>query len=163
MRFIGFDRWRRWSTGALLLLLFHGLLMTRSAQAGCRSFVSGQFNRSSIVHHIDPLVTGESPTLTPSDSAHDSWTDETPRPFAPCSGPGCSSREPASQSSTIPDTDHTNRWVDLSPTAICPAATCWAPTIEEPTGRPTGRKPSIFHPPPSLPAARSNFRALGIR
>ncbi|APW59506.1 hypothetical protein [Paludisphaera borealis] len=155
MRLIGFERWGRWGIGALLLLLSHGLFMTRSAQAGCDHLASARPPRWSIVYHLDALVAGGSSTSLPADPAREPQAGEVPKAPAPCSGPGCSSQDPAPASTVLPDTDHFDRWGDLSILAIVPIMSRWTRTVEGSTARPTGRKPSIFHPPPRRLADRS--------
>ena len=82
---------------------------------------------------------------------------------APCSGPGCSSREPIPLSTIIPGAEHSDRWGDLNAPAVFPILSPWSPAIEEPAERTTGRKPSIFHPPPRRSTAtRSSLRFAAV-
>jgi hypothetical protein len=47
------------------------------------------------------------------------------------------------------DSDRFDQWGNLSTLAIFPNGSSPSRTIEELAARPTGQKPSIFHPPPA--------------
>ena len=84
------------------------------------------------------------------DATADPRQGEAPIPAAPCSGPGCSSRDSAPASTATVDNDCHDRWGEFGLLAFAPHASCWTPSIEAPTARPIVTKPSIFHPPPRL-------------
>jgi hypothetical protein len=47
------------------------------------------------------------------------------------------------------DSDRFDQWGNVNSQAIRPSASPPGRTIDEPAARPTGQKPSIFHPPPA--------------
>lgn len=160
MHRIGFERWGRWGAGAFVLLTLV-LFVAQPAQAGCRPFASGSSD-SSIAPRLDAFLNGETMLAHPIDATADPRPGQAPIPAAPCSGPGCSSRDPAPASSATTDTDLHDRWGEASQETSPPRAICWTAAIEGPTARPIVTKPSIFHPPPrSLDARPGSFAFRG--
>jgi hypothetical protein len=142
-----FERLGRWGIGALTLLLFHGLSTPRSAWAGCNHLVSSRSDRLRDFNRLDAfIVYGSSVSLSAEDPLIE---DQGPNRPAPCSGPGCSSRVPMPVPTVFFDSDRVDQWGNLTSLAIFKSASPRIRMIEEPAGRPSGQKPSIFHPPPA--------------
>jgi hypothetical protein len=140
----GCERLMRWGTGALVLLLAHGLGAPGVARAGCNHLATSQSDRRLDVNRLDDLITGGL-TAMPTDEPGQ------PGPARPrrCSGPGCSSGVPWPLSTTSPSSGGPDHWVALE--AVLGLAVTSPPRHlpEEPAARPAGSKPSIFHPPPA--------------
>jgi hypothetical protein len=149
MRRTHFERLARWGTGALVLLIVHGLAGLRSALAGCNHLVVSKSDRTSPFHRIDAALAGGGFASLAAHPAPELPNPPGPRRPTPCSGPGCSSRVPLPAPTAVPDSDRTDHWVVLN--AVTPLTLASPPhhRIAEPAGRPTGEGPSIFHPPPA--------------
>ena len=136
-----------WVTGALVLLLVHGLGTARSAWAACNHLVTSRSDGLAHVYRLDPWITGGGSSSPADDRARDPLNSPGPERPAPCSGPGCSSRVPLPAPSSFPESDRSDHWVVLD------AVVCLAPpsppcrTIDAMTARPGGEPPAIFHPP----------------
>jgi hypothetical protein len=149
MRSMRFERPARWVTGALMVLLVHGLGAPRPAWAGCNHRIVSKSDRALDFNRLDALIVGGSSTASSDALARDPLKEQGPNRPTPCSGPGCSSQVPAPIPTAIPNTDRSDQWGNLSSPAIHPIGSPPSRTIHEPVGRPTGQKPSIFHPPPA--------------
>ena len=140
-RSIGFERLLRWGTGALVLLLAHGLGTPGAALAGCNHSVTSQSDRRLDFNRLDDLITGGSIDLLAGQ----------PGPGRPgrCSGPGCSSEVPRPVSTASPSSSGPDQWMALG--AVLGLAITSPPRLvpDEPAARPAEHKPSIFHPPPA--------------
>jgi hypothetical protein len=147
MALIGCERWGWWRIGAVLLLI-HLLPMAPPARAGCRHPGASLPDRWSLALRLDTLIADDASSAATTAPATDFREGET-RPPAPCSGPGCSSQDPAPASTATSDTDFHNRWGDLDDLAFVPRTSSWTQSFEGPAIHPIGGKPSIFHPPPS--------------
>jgi hypothetical protein len=145
MRFIRCERLKRWGIGALVLLLLHGLGAARSAWAGCNHLVGSKSDRLVDFHGLDALVAGDASSFVPDNPAR----DQIPHRPTPCSGPGCSSRVPMPSPTAVPDSDRSDQWGALNALARLPLPSPPHRVIDEPAARPTGKTPSIFHPPPA--------------
>ncbi len=141
-RSIGFGRLMRWGTGALVLLLAHGLGAPAAARAGCNHLVTSQSDRMLDINRFDDLIAGSSARLNGPGRP-------TPGRPGPCSGPGCSSRIPRPASTTTPGSSGPDQWATLE--AVLGPAVPSPPRLvpDEPAARPAGHKLSIFHPPPA--------------
>jgi hypothetical protein len=139
---IGLGRLMRWGTGALVLLLAHGLGAPAAARAGCNHLVTSQSDRLLDINRLDDLIAGSSAPL-------DGPGQPGPRPPGPCSGPGCSSSIPRPASTTTPGSGDPDQWAALE--AARDSAVLAPPRLvpDEPAARPAGHKLSIFHPPPA--------------
>jgi hypothetical protein len=140
-----FERRMRWATGALMLLLVHALALSRPAMAGCNHLVSSHSNRLLNIHQLDGLITGGS--LSP--ISEDPASPRQPEHPAPCSGPGCSNRMPLPAPTALPNYDRSDQWCVLTTLAFLPSVSPPSRMVDEPAARPSGEKPSIFHPPPA--------------
>jgi hypothetical protein len=120
MRSMRFERLARWAAGALIVLMVHAVGAPRSAEAGCNHLMAR-----------GPLK------------------DQGPNRPTHCSGPGCSKQVPVPVPTAVPNSDRSDQWGNVNPPAILPIAYSTSPSIEGPAARPTGEKPSIFHPPPA--------------
>jgi hypothetical protein len=149
MRSRGFEPLRRWGTGALVLLLIHGLGAARSARAGCNHLVISKSDQLRGLNRLDALILGEASATIEDDSARGPANPHEPRRPTPCSGPGCSSRVPLPVSTASQGSDGSDQWVALGAVVGLPAASLPDRTLDEPACRPAGPKPSIFHPPPA--------------
>ena len=149
MKPIGCERLRRWGTGALVLLLVHGLGTARSACAACNHLVTSRSDRLADFSQLDALIVGDGPATIAEGPAQDAGNPLGPQRRGPCSGPGCSSRVPMPAPSAFPDSDRSDQWGVLNAVAHLPLASPPCRTIEEPAGCPGGETPSIFHPPPA--------------
>ena len=149
MRSMRFERLARWATGALMVLLVHGLGAPRSAWAGCNHLVVSKSDRIRDFNHLDALIADGSSTAISDDITRDPLKEQGPNRPTPCSGPGCSSQVPMPVPTAFPVSDLTDHWGNLSSPAILSIACSPSPAMDEPAGRPTGQKPSIFHPPPA--------------
>jgi hypothetical protein len=148
MRSMRFERLARWATGALIVLLVHGVGAPRSAGAGCNHLIVSKSDRILDFNRLDALIAG-SPTTISDDMARGPLKDQGPNRPTPCSGPGCSNQVPVPVPTAVPNSDRSDQWGNVSPPAILPIACLTSPSIEGPAARPTGEKPSIFHPPPA--------------
>jgi hypothetical protein len=147
MRSIPFQRLARWGMGALMLLLAHGLATPGTAQAGCNHLVTSQSDRLFDHNRLDDLITGRATAMLAGQPGQDPAGQ--PGPRRPCSGPGCSEGVPrpvptAPSAPTGPD-----HWVALGDFLRLTEAAPLRRSPDEPTARPAGHKPSIFHPPPA--------------
>ena len=138
-----FERLTRWGIGALALLLFHGVCATRAGAAGCDHFVFSESDLELQYNRLDALIAGGS-----ADRSHNP-RNQGPKSPRPCSGPGCTSRVPVPVPTGLPDSDRSDQWGNVNSLAILPIASPPSRMIDESTVRPTGQKPSIFHPPPA--------------
>ena len=86
-----------------------------------------------LVHHSKRITRGEKSTGPAA---------------APCSGPGCSRRVPMPIPTVFFDSDRFDQWGHLATLVTIPSVSPPNRTVEEPAARPSGQKPSIFHPPP---------------
>jgi len=142
IRSIRLGRLMRWGTGALVLLLAHGLGAPGTARAGCNHLVTSQVDRLLDVNRLDDLITGSSARL-------DEPGQPGPRPPRPCSGPGCSSGVPRPPSTASPSSTGPDQWAALDAVVDSDIASPPRLVPDEPAARPAGHKPSIFHPPPA--------------
>ena len=110
-----FERLTRWATGALMLLLVHGLGLSRPAWAGCNHLVTSQSDRLLSIHQLDGLITGSSPSEDPASKPG-------PAHPGPCSGPGCSNRVPLPAPTAVPDADRSDQWGVLTTLSFLPSA-----------------------------------------
>jgi hypothetical protein len=149
MRSMRSERLTRWATGALMLLLIHGLGAPRSARAGCNHLVTSKSDRLLEVNRLDALITGDSSASFSDDLAQDPLGEHSPNRPTSCSGPGCSSRVPWPVSSTSQGSTGSDQWVVLNAVVHLAAVSPPCRTLDEPAARPAGHKPSIFHPPPA--------------
>jgi hypothetical protein len=138
------ERLARWGTGALVLLLAHGLAAPGAARAGCNHLVTSESDRRLDLHRLGDLITGG-----PSVILADGPTQPGPQPPRPCSGPGCSSNVPSPLSTTSPSSGGLDHWVALEAVLRLAVTSPLRHLPEEPAARPAGHKPSIFHPPPA--------------
>ncbi|HZW34479.1 MAG TPA: hypothetical protein VFF52_27390 [Isosphaeraceae bacterium] len=149
MKPIGCERLRRIGTGALVLLLVHGLGTTRWASAACNHLVTSKMDHPAEFSRFDALITGDgdgSATIA-GNPTPDPLNPLGPKHQGPCSGPGCSSRVPMPAPPAFPDSDRSDPWVVLNAVVHLPLASPPCRTSDEPAGRPGGVTPSIFHPP----------------
>ena len=149
MRSIPFERLARWGTGALVLLLVHGLAAPRTARAGCNHLVTSQSDRLLDFNRLDDLITGGSAATRADDPARNDPAQPGPQRPGRCSGPGCSSSIPRPPSTASPSSGGPDQWMALG--AVLGLAIASPPRLvpDEPAARPAGHKPSIFHPPPA--------------
>ncbi len=138
-----FERLMRCGVGALALVLFHGVCATRAAAAGCNPFGFSHPDQMPQYNRLDALIAGGS-----ADMGRDP-TKQGPKSHRPCSGPGCTSRVPVPVPTGFSQPDRSDQWGNLNTLAMLPIASPPSRTIDEPAVRPTGQKPSIFHPPPA--------------
>jgi hypothetical protein len=141
-RSIGFERLMRWGIGALALLLAHGLGAPGAARAGCNHLVTSQSDRLLHFNRLDDLITGSS-------AVHAEPGQPGPQRPRPCSGPGCSSRIPQPPSTASPGSSGPDQWATLGDALSSTVASPPRLVPDEPAARPTGHRPSIFHPPPA--------------
>jgi hypothetical protein len=146
MRSIPFERLMRWGTGALVLLLAHGLGVPRTARAGCSHLVTSQSDRLLGFNRLDDLITGGTSALLADDAGRDL---PGPRRPGPCSGPGCSSGVPRSVPTAPSAPVGPDQWVALGAILRLTEVAPVRHSPDEPAARPAGHKPSIFHPPPA--------------
>jgi len=139
----------QWGAGALMVLLVHSLVASRSAWAGCNHLVSSESGRLLDFNRLDAIITGGSASSFSADPAHDPVQEKGPKRPAPCSGPGCSSPAPLPVPTAPQVTGGSDQWVILNAIAPLAVGSPRCRTIDEPAGRPAGLKPSIFHPPPA--------------
>jgi len=149
MRSMRYERLARWATGALIVLLVHGLGAPRSAWAGCNHLVNSRSDRLIDFNRLDALIGGSSSAELSDDMARDPMNEQGPNHPTPCSGPGCSSQVPMPVPTAFPVSEFSDHWGHLSSLAILSIASSPGPAIDELGARPTGQKPSIFHPPPA--------------
>jgi len=135
--------------GALTVLLVHSVVASRSAWAGCNHLVISGSDRLLDFNRLDAIVTGGSSSSSADNLAHDPLKEQGSKRRTPCSGPGCSSRAPLPVPTAFPVPDGSDQWVVLNAVAEHGVAGPRCRAIDEPTGRPAGHKPSIFHPPPA--------------
>lgn len=143
------ERLRRWGTGALLLLLVHGLGSARTAWAACNHLVVSKSDRLADFSRLDPLILGEGSATIVDDTAQDPPNRSGPKRPTPCSGPGCSNRVPLPASTAVTDSDRSDQWVVLNRIAPLSLASPPSRTVDEPAARHGCERPSIFHPPPA--------------
>jgi hypothetical protein len=132
----------RWGTGALVLLLAHGLGAPGAARAGCNHLVTSQSDRLLDFNRLDDLITGSS-------AIHDEPVQPDPGRPRPCSGPGCSSSIPRPASTGSPGSSGPDQWATLEAALDSSVASPPRLVPDEPAARPAGHQPSIFHPPPA--------------
>lgn len=149
MGFVRFQRVTRWGIGAVLLLLFQGLVMPRSAWAGCNRPVSSRADRMLDLKKLDSLITGNSYATHSDEATRDPMTQPGPTRPSSCSGPGCSSRVPGPAPVSTPDLDRIDQWGVLARVGITQIRSPLRQRIDEGDARPRVRKPAIFHPPPA--------------
>lgn len=151
MRSRSSERAKPWVTGALLLLLVHGLGTARTAWGGCSHLVLPKSDRLRTFNHLDALIIGigKSPSPIAGEPAQVPGEPAGRNRRAPCSGPGCSSRVPLPVSTASPGLDGSDQWVSWHSAASLAAALPFGRTIDEPTDRPTGQEAPIFRPPPA--------------
>jgi hypothetical protein len=140
MRSIPFERLARWGTGALVLLLAHGLAAPRTAQAGCNHLVTSQSDRLLDHNRLDSLITGH---------VQDPAGQPGPQGPLPCSGPGCSNGVPRPVPAAPSAPVGPDQWLALSAAMRLTEVAPHRLPPDEPAARPAGHKPSIFHPPPA--------------
>jgi hypothetical protein len=127
----------RWGTGAIVLLVLHGVCAPRSALAGCNHLVISQSDPVLDLSRLDDLVAG--------DRAH---RQPTPRPpQAPCSGMNCSSPIPPPVSTADPLPERSDQWGDLAAPVIIPDTSLESRSTDEPALRGSLEKSAVFHPP----------------
>jgi hypothetical protein len=149
MKPIGCERLRRWGTGALVLLLVHGLGTARSASAACNHLVTSRSDRLADLDQLDKLMVGDGSATMAEDPAPDLLNPIGSKRPVPCSGPGCSRRVPMPAPSAFPESERSDQWVVLNAVLHLRLAAPPCRTVDEPAARPAGEKPSIFHPPPA--------------
>jgi hypothetical protein len=142
------ERLWRGVSGALVLLLVHGLGTARSAWAACNHLVTSRSDRLADVYRLDALITGGGSASPADDRARDPLNSPVPERPAPCSGSGCSSRVPLPAPSAFPESDRSDHWVVLGAVVCLAPASPPCGTIDAVAVRPRGEKPAIFHPPP---------------
>ena len=110
MRFIRFERLARWGTGALILLLLHGVVAPSSAQAACNHLVTSRFDRFLDFKQLDALIVGDLSFLVPDEQARDPLQQPVPKRRLPCSGPSCTDRVPSPVSTATQGSAGSNQW-----------------------------------------------------
>jgi hypothetical protein len=142
MKSIGVWRLGRWATGALAVLLFHGLL-PEAARAGCGHLVSSRPDRMLGLDRLDTLISGRSSAHDPGRSAPDRHGQS---PGRPCSGPACSEGTPVPAPTPFSEVDRIDQYGILGVVeALVAAPAGWILDDLEP--RAVGRLSSVFHPP----------------
>jgi len=149
MRSTSSERLKPWMTGALLLLLVHGLGTARTAWAGCSHLVFSNADRLLTFNHLDALIIGNSPSPITGEPTQGPREPAGRNRRAPCSGLGCSSRVPLPVSTASPGSDGSDQWVSLHAAVSLGAALPFGRTIDEPTDQPSGQEAPIFRPPPA--------------
>ncbi len=144
MRSIPLERLARLGTGALVLLLAHGLAAPRTARAGCGHLVTSQSNRELDDNRLDDLITGHSTAMLAGDPG-----DSGPRGPLPCSGPGCSNGVPRPVPAAPSAPVGPDQWLALGDLLRLGDADPHRLPPDELSARPAGHRPSIFHPPPA--------------
>lgn len=139
---LGIGRLLRWCGGVLVLLIAHGLIASGEARAGCDNhLVTSQLDRLTAglgIHRLDSLLTDAVDPSGPSPAA--------PRP---CSGPGCSQGKPKPVPAAVHGVPGPDQWAAMAPAFRAPPRFSSGLEVEGPSARPSGARPSIFHPPPA--------------
>jgi len=139
----------QWGAGALMVLLVHSFVASRSAWAGCDHLISSRSDRLLEFNRLDAIIAGGSSFSFSDDLAHDPLEENGPKHPTPCSGPGCSSRVPLPVPVASQGPDGSDQWGVMNAVVPLAAVSPRCRTIDEPAARPAGHKPSIFHPPPA--------------
>ncbi|MFI5459091.1 MAG: hypothetical protein ACHRXM_26990 [Isosphaerales bacterium] len=139
----------QWGAGALIVLLVHCLVASRSAWAGCNHLISSRSDRLLEFNRLDAIVAGGSSSSFSDDLARDPLEEKGSKRPAPCSGPSCSSRVPLPLPAASQGPDGSDQWVVMNAVVPLAVVSPRCRTIDEPAARPAGHKPSIFHPPPA--------------
>jgi len=144
MKSIRSERLMRLSTGALVLLLVHGLGALRSAWAGCNHLVASRSDSFLKFDQLDELNQGNSIGSSSGDLARGS---QGPNRNKPCSGLSCSGRVPLPVSTASQGPEDSDQWGALATVAVVLSPSPSARPSDEPGPRASGQAASIFHPP----------------
>jgi hypothetical protein len=139
MRSIPFKRLARLGTGAILLLLVHGLYAPGSAWATCNHLVTVRPDPSFNLARLDALIVG--------DSVKSPLEQPAPARRMPCSGLSCSSQVPAPASTISPEPNGSDQWGTLGVLVVFEVTSPPVTTNDQPAPRSSAEKTSIFHPP----------------
>jgi len=138
------ERLMRLATGALVLLLVHGLGALRSAWAGCNHLVVSRSDSFLRFDQLDDLNLGNSSEASSDDLTRGSHG---PTRNRPCSGMSCSGRVPLPVSTASHGAEGSDDWGALATIPIVASASPSARPSDEPTPRGSDQAACIFHPP----------------
>jgi hypothetical protein len=144
MRSIRSERLAWLATGALVLLVLHGLGAQRSAWAGCNHLVASRSDSLLKFDQLDELIQGKSVALSSDDGTQDS---QRPNRDKPCSGVNCSSRVPLPVSTASQGPEGSDQWGALATLAVVLSPSRATRPFDEPGPHASGQAASIFHPP----------------
>ena len=150
MRSGRFKRLARLGTGALILLLVHGILCASRCpgrlQPSRRSLES---DRRLDLNQLDAFIVGDLSSLASGDRLQDPLRQPRPKHGSPCSGPSCSDRAPVAVSTASQGPQGSDQWGALCTLVLQPDRSPPDQTIDEPAPCSIGHNCSIFHPPPA--------------
>ena len=132
---------------ATLLLVIHGLGVPQSAWAGCNHLVSSHSDRLLNIYALDELITGRNSAMLSNGLQSAPTHDRGSKRPTPCSGPGCSSRDPMSVPTGVPFPVDTDQWGALSVPVVVTPPSPFDRLTDAPDPGSSLQGSSIFRPP----------------
>ena len=148
MRSGQFKRLVRLGTGALMVVLFHGVCAPSPARASCSHPIGTSSPLVLSLHRLDELIMTGSSSVSEDGLVQPTGNESVPMPRVPCSGLSCSGRVPLPVSTASLVHDRADQWGTLEMRVVLDKSSQPAKTRDGASLHSVSQNTSIFHPPP---------------